>query len=154
MCSIPTPIVHPQGGGGRYPFPNWVWSPSGGWWALNPPNWKRRTAFGIAVVFALTGAAARYCSFHEVRCIALRLCAFRACVCACHAYAYAFVVAFAVALNFALCPTPLARRRRCARWAADRHLLSASLTPLSATFLAKSKGAKVKRRRGATAARF
>ena len=32
-----------MGGGHRFPYPKWVWSPSGGWWPV-VPNWKRNTA--------------------------------------------------------------------------------------------------------------
>eukprot|EP01134_Creolimax_fragrantissima_P002361 CFRG2361T1 len=28
----------------KYPFPKHVWSPSGGWWCVSPPNWQRNTA--------------------------------------------------------------------------------------------------------------
>ncbi|KAF9039703.1 hypothetical protein BDZ89DRAFT_374023 [Hymenopellis radicata] len=31
-----------MGGGGRYPYPKAVWSPSGGWW-VQPKNWKTNT---------------------------------------------------------------------------------------------------------------
>ena len=33
----------------RYPYPKWVWSPTGGWWA-HPRAWKRNT-FAAYVVF-------------------------------------------------------------------------------------------------------
>mmetsp|Transcript_25416 Transcript_25416/g.37476 ORF Transcript_25416/g.37476 Transcript_25416/m.37476 type:complete len:81 (-) Transcript_25416:123-365(-) len=33
-----------MGGGRRFPFPKYVWTPYGGWWA-DPKNWKRNTAF-------------------------------------------------------------------------------------------------------------
>ncbi|KAJ7451810.1 hypothetical protein B0H11DRAFT_310046 [Mycena galericulata] len=41
-----------MGGGGRYPYPKFVWSPAGGWWS-QPANWKMNTfimSCGIAVV--------------------------------------------------------------------------------------------------------
>eukprot|EP01031_Cornospumella_fuschlensis_P037325 gene37325-45314_t len=38
-----------MGGGKRFVYPQWVWSPSGGWWP-NPHHWKRNTA--IYLVFA------------------------------------------------------------------------------------------------------
>jgi hypothetical protein len=31
-----------MGGGRRYEYPKWVWSPSGGWWA-EPVHWKRNS---------------------------------------------------------------------------------------------------------------
>ncbi|KAJ7661695.1 hypothetical protein B0H17DRAFT_323071 [Mycena rosella] len=31
-----------MGGGGRYPYPKYVWSPAGGWWS-QPANWKMNT---------------------------------------------------------------------------------------------------------------
>merc|ERR1712189_533 len=30
----------------KYPYPKYVWSPSGGWWC-QPRNWKRNTAFAF-----------------------------------------------------------------------------------------------------------
>ncbi|ORY20869.1 hypothetical protein BCR39DRAFT_554627 [Naematelia encephala] len=39
-------------GGGQYPFPKQVWSPSGGWWS-RPANWKANTAItatGLAII--------------------------------------------------------------------------------------------------------
>lgn len=32
-----------MGGGRRFEYPKWVWTPAGGWWA-NPKNWKANTA--------------------------------------------------------------------------------------------------------------
>lgn len=45
-----------MGGGRRFHYPKWVWSPAGGWWA-NPENWKRNTAlYGVFVgAFCLWG---------------------------------------------------------------------------------------------------
>jgi hypothetical protein len=31
-----------MGGGRRFEYPKWVWSPSGGWWA-EPVHWKRNS---------------------------------------------------------------------------------------------------------------
>ena len=39
-----------MGGGHRFLYPKWVWSPSGGWW-VNNPAWKRNTA--LYAVFVL-----------------------------------------------------------------------------------------------------
>ncbi|KAF9476096.1 hypothetical protein BDN70DRAFT_882870 [Pholiota conissans] len=41
-----------MGGGGRYPYPKYVWSPAGGWW-VRPSNWASNTAvaaLGIAII--------------------------------------------------------------------------------------------------------
>ncbi|XP_032230070.1 uncharacterized protein LOC116613693 [Nematostella vectensis] len=37
-----------MGGGKKFAYPKFVWSPSGGWWC-NPKNWRRNTliAFGV-----------------------------------------------------------------------------------------------------------
>lgn len=44
-----------MGGGRKIPFPKWVWSPAGGWYAAQhraPPNWQRNTAL---CALAMTG---------------------------------------------------------------------------------------------------
>ena len=41
----------------KYPYPKYVWSPSGGWWC-DPPNWKRNTV--VAAIISLTIAATVY----------------------------------------------------------------------------------------------
>ncbi|KAJ6498833.1 hypothetical protein C8R45DRAFT_95976 [Mycena sanguinolenta] len=41
-----------MGGGARYPYPKFVWSPAGGWWS-QPANWKMNTfivSCGMALV--------------------------------------------------------------------------------------------------------
>ncbi|KAF7321984.1 PALP domain-containing protein [Mycena kentingensis (nom. inval.)] len=41
-----------MGGGSRYPYPKFVWSPAGGWWA-QPASWKLNTfivSCGLAVI--------------------------------------------------------------------------------------------------------
>ncbi|KAF7305909.1 PALP domain-containing protein [Mycena chlorophos] len=43
-----------MGGGGRYPYPKFVWTPAGGWWA-QPASWKMNTFIitcGIAGICA------------------------------------------------------------------------------------------------------
>ncbi|KAG7446137.1 uncharacterized protein BT62DRAFT_895364, partial [Guyanagaster necrorhizus] len=40
------------GGGGRYPYPKYVWSPAGGWW-VQPSNWKANTAIVATGIFAI-----------------------------------------------------------------------------------------------------
>lgn len=38
-----------MGGGHKFYYPKWVWTPSGGWWP-NPVHWKRNTVlYAIAV---------------------------------------------------------------------------------------------------------
>ena len=37
-----------MGGGRRYPYPKWVWSPAGGWWP-SPTKWKRDSAIFLGV---------------------------------------------------------------------------------------------------------
>jgi hypothetical protein len=50
-----------MGGGHHFPYPKWVWSPSGGWWP-SPVHWKRNTAiygvFMIGVSFLVYSNAA------------------------------------------------------------------------------------------------
>ncbi|PPQ73696.1 hypothetical protein CVT25_005594 [Psilocybe cyanescens] len=48
-----------MGGGSRYPYPKYVWSPAGGWW-VRPSNWASNTAvavLGIVVVSATVWSA-------------------------------------------------------------------------------------------------
>ncbi|CAB3998802.1 Hypothetical predicted protein [Paramuricea clavata] len=40
-----------MGGGKRFDYPKYVWSPSGGWWC-EPRNWRRNTAIGFGMIFA------------------------------------------------------------------------------------------------------
>lgn len=41
-----------MGGGGTFPYPRWVWTPYGGWWA-HDVNWKKSTLKAAAgIVFA------------------------------------------------------------------------------------------------------
>eukprot|EP01035_Chromulina_nebulosa_P067087 gene67087-91883_t len=42
-----------MGGGRRFLYPKWVWSPTGGWWS-NHPYWKRNTAIALVVIAGLT----------------------------------------------------------------------------------------------------
>ncbi|KAL9709121.1 hypothetical protein Ac2012v2_007474 [Leucoagaricus gongylophorus] len=35
-----------MGGGARYPYPKYVWSPAGGWW-VRPSNWASNTVIAI-----------------------------------------------------------------------------------------------------------
>ena len=44
-----------QGGGGnRFEYPKYVWSPSGGWWC-NPRHWRRNTAYAMIICGMLSG---------------------------------------------------------------------------------------------------
>ncbi|ELR18194.1 uncharacterized protein ACA1_369260 [Acanthamoeba castellanii str. Neff] len=45
-----------MGGGPRFPFPKWVWSPAGGWWCENPPNAQRNLRIVLGLNFAIAGA--------------------------------------------------------------------------------------------------
>jgi len=42
-----------MGGGKRFAYPKYVWSPTGGWWC-EPRNWKRNTAIAFLVTALLT----------------------------------------------------------------------------------------------------
>merc|ERR1711879_856321 len=42
-----------MGGGPRFDYPKFVWSPSGGWWTTAPPGWKRNTGIALGAVFVL-----------------------------------------------------------------------------------------------------
>lgn len=55
-----------QGGGGRFPYPKWVWSPAGGWWG-QPKNWKANFAVVGGVIGAIAYQAFQYSSANEVR---------------------------------------------------------------------------------------
>ncbi|KAG0239319.1 hypothetical protein BGW41_007804 [Actinomortierella wolfii] len=55
-----------MGGGGRYPYPKHVWSPSGGWWT-QPTNWKSNTAIAVAIAGTITAAAWKFSAEHEQR---------------------------------------------------------------------------------------
>eukprot|EP00842_Homolaphlyctis_polyrhiza_P006093 jgi/Hompol1/6485/HPOL_000775-RA len=43
-----------MGGGGRFPYPKWVWAPSGGWWP-EPKHSNTNVLINFALIFA-TGA--------------------------------------------------------------------------------------------------
>ncbi|KAH0585012.1 hypothetical protein H2248_008281 [Termitomyces sp. 'cryptogamus'] len=42
-----------MGGGARYPYPKFVWSPAGGWWT-RPSNWRSNTAIAFGGILAIT----------------------------------------------------------------------------------------------------
>lgn len=59
-----------QGGGGnRFEYPKYVWSPSGGWWC-NPRHWRRNTAYAMIICGMLGGVMFYVSSRLEV----IRLC--------------------------------------------------------------------------------
>ena len=48
-----------MGGGRKIPFPKWVWSPAGGFYAAqhrSPDNWQRNTAIFAGIMGAFTMA--------------------------------------------------------------------------------------------------
>lgn len=53
-------------GGRRYLFPKDVWSPAGGWWNNEPPNWERNTGFAFIGVAVLAGLVFRLSADREV----------------------------------------------------------------------------------------
>eukprot|EP01032_Pedospumella_encystans_P008198 gene8198-9757_t len=55
-----------MGGGRRYPYPKWVWSPAGGWWP-NPTNWKRNAALYVGVTFTLAYFVAQYADANTIK---------------------------------------------------------------------------------------
>ncbi|EDV22155.1 uncharacterized protein TRIADDRAFT_29334, partial [Trichoplax adhaerens] len=54
------------GGGKRFPYPQYVWSPAGGWWC-NPRNWKRNTALATVAVIGICMPAFYLSASREVR---------------------------------------------------------------------------------------
>ncbi|KCV70812.1 hypothetical protein H696_03163 [Fonticula alba] len=56
-----------MGAGSQFPYPKWVWSPSGGWWT-HQPHWVRNTAivYGLAAVFIIYPCY-RFSKNNEVR---------------------------------------------------------------------------------------
>ncbi|KIM80654.1 hypothetical protein PILCRDRAFT_73008, partial [Piloderma croceum F 1598] len=55
-----------QGGGGRYPYPKQVWTPSGGWWT-RPANWKSNTAIVFGGILAIAYGVFSVSAAREVR---------------------------------------------------------------------------------------
>ncbi|KAJ6625773.1 hypothetical protein B0H10DRAFT_2000587 [Mycena sp. CBHHK59/15] len=53
-----------MGGGGRYPYPKFVWSPAGGWWA-QPANWKMNTFIICCGMAGVCGAIIRGVAHRE-----------------------------------------------------------------------------------------
>ncbi|PFH46415.1 hypothetical protein AMATHDRAFT_7852 [Amanita thiersii Skay4041] len=61
-------MVSANGGGARYPYPKYVWSPSGGWWT-RPTNWVSNTAIAFTGILALTYATWSVSAEYERRTI-------------------------------------------------------------------------------------
>jgi len=62
------PFTHSRTGGHHFPYPKWVWSPSGGWWP-KPTNWKRNTAayavvMGCAALWLYQNAEAKTVAYY------------------------------------------------------------------------------------------
>eukprot|EP00741_Cyanophora_paradoxa_P011226 tig00020554_g10846.t1 len=49
-----------MGGGGHWPFPRYVWSPSGGFWATGGPNAARNAVFVFLGIMGLTFPITKY----------------------------------------------------------------------------------------------
>ena len=49
-----------MGGGHRYPYPKWVWTPSGGWWP-NPKNANRNGLIYAGFMSVVCFLAVRHC---------------------------------------------------------------------------------------------
>eukprot|EP01041_Mallomonas_annulata_P011405 gene11405-23858_t len=54
-------------GGHRFPYPKYVWSPAGGWWA-SPVNWKRNTLIYIGFMAVTCAFAANSAQSKTVKC--------------------------------------------------------------------------------------
>ncbi|EDQ90932.1 uncharacterized protein MONBRDRAFT_15467, partial [Monosiga brevicollis MX1] len=54
-----------QGGGARYAYPKYVWSPAGGWWA-EPRSWKANTIMAGVLIAAACVPLAYLSSQREV----------------------------------------------------------------------------------------
>jgi len=48
-----------MGGGSKYPYPQWVWSPLGGWWPEHK-KWKRNTALVAVGILLVSIPIARF----------------------------------------------------------------------------------------------
>uniref|UniRef100_A0A7S2HE86 Uncharacterized protein n=1 Tax=Haptolina brevifila TaxID=156173 RepID=A0A7S2HE86_9EUKA len=53
-------------GAANFPYPKWVWSPTGGWWP-NPPKWKRNTALVAGAWAVILGITIKWSSANERR---------------------------------------------------------------------------------------
>ncbi|KAI9032172.1 hypothetical protein DFJ74DRAFT_653512 [Hyaloraphidium curvatum] len=55
-----------MGGGGRFPYPKWVWSPAGGWWG-QPKNWRSNFAVVLVGISAIAYQIHKVSAEREVR---------------------------------------------------------------------------------------
>ena len=55
-----------MGGGRKFPYPKYVWSSTGGWWA-NPKNWKRNTIALFVVGWGMTAVVYNWAENKTVR---------------------------------------------------------------------------------------
>lgn len=60
-------------GGHHFPYPKWVWSPAGGWWA-KPKHWKRDTVIFYVVAGTMLYGAYQFCEARTVGFIFSMLC--------------------------------------------------------------------------------
>ncbi|MHB1873217.1 MAG: hypothetical protein ACYCT1_20580, partial [Steroidobacteraceae bacterium] len=56
-----------MGGGPRFPYPKWVWAPTGGWWCENPPNARRNFVLLFSLNLLLIGGTCYVSSTNERR---------------------------------------------------------------------------------------
>ena len=56
-----------MGGDARYPYPKFVWSPTGGWWNVAPKNWQRNTAIAMGIVLLGAVPVFLFSASREVR---------------------------------------------------------------------------------------
>ena len=50
----------------NFPYPKWVWTPTGGYWC-NPPNWKRNTALAGVIWTGIVAITFNWSSNNERR---------------------------------------------------------------------------------------
>ncbi|KAJ3117816.1 hypothetical protein HK098_006091, partial [Nowakowskiella sp. JEL0407] len=55
-----------MGGGGKYPYPQWVYSYYGGWWP-NPTNYVRNSLITLSTIGVLSYFVGSYSASLEVR---------------------------------------------------------------------------------------
>eukprot|EP01115_Flamella_aegyptia_P010560 TRINITY_DN46_c0_g1_i2.p1 TRINITY_DN46_c0_g1~~TRINITY_DN46_c0_g1_i2.p1 ORF type:complete len:109 (-),score=16.72 TRINITY_DN46_c0_g1_i2:133-432(-) len=61
-----------MGGSGKYAYPKYVWSPTGGWWNTAPKNWLRNTYFALFGIFVTASTLFYISASNERRSIPLR----------------------------------------------------------------------------------
>ena len=61
-----------MGGGRRFWYPKWVWTPTGGWWPeAKTPHWKRNTAIFVVAEFVALYYVAQWADKNTVRLLLL-----------------------------------------------------------------------------------